>query len=92
MYLLHDGPALLLVEPVQALLHGLGAISDVQGVLGDIPRYAFHVRGTPHKYVGICAEKVDEHCFLYGVEARANPQCPAFGGLSVEEDELCLLQ
>jgi hypothetical protein len=26
------------------------------------------VRGTPRKNFGICAEKVDEHCFLFGVE------------------------
>jgi len=67
--LLTDGPVLLLVESAQALLHGLGAGSDVQGVLGDFPWYARHVQGTPRKYVGICAEKVDEHCFLFGVEA-----------------------
>jgi hypothetical protein len=41
-------------------------------VLGDIPRYARHVRGTPHKNLGVCAEKVDEHCFLFGVELGAN--------------------
>jgi len=60
-------------------------------VLADFPRYAWHVRGTPHKYVSVCAEKVDEHCFLFGVEARADPQCLAFEGLGVEEDELGLL-
>ena len=89
--LLPDGPTLLLVESAQALLHGLGAGSDVQGVLGDFPWYVWHVRGTPHKHVGICTEKVDEHCLLFGVEAQANPQHLAFGGLEVEEDELGLL-
>ena len=64
--LLPDGPALLLIESAHALLHGFGGGSDVQGVLGDFPRYARHVQGTPRKYVGICAEKVDEHCFLFG--------------------------
>jgi len=54
--LLPDGPALLLIESAQALLHELGAGSHIQGVLGDFPRYARHVRGTPHKYVGICTE------------------------------------
>ena len=87
-----DGPTLLLVESAQALLHGLGVGSDVQGVLGDFPRYTWHVRGTPPKHVGVCTEKVDEHCFLFGVEARADPQHPAFGGLGVEEDELGLLR
>jgi hypothetical protein len=42
-------------------------------VLGDIPRYARHVRGTPRKNLGVCAEKVDEHCFLFGVELGADP-------------------
>jgi len=41
--LLPNGPMLLLIESVQALLHGLGAGSDVQGVLGDFPRYAWHI-------------------------------------------------
>ena len=90
MDLLPDGPALLLIESAQAQL--LGAGSDVQGVLGDFPLYAGHVRGTPRKYVGVCAEKVDEHCFLFGVEARADPQRHAFRGPGVEEDELSLLR
>jgi len=89
--LLPDGPALLLIESAHALLHGFGGGSDVQGVLGDFPRYARHVQGTPRKYVGICAEKVDEHCFLFGVKARADPQRPALRGPRVEEDELGLL-
>jgi hypothetical protein len=37
-------------------------------VLGDIPRYAWRVRGTSRKNSGVCAEKPDEHCFLFGVE------------------------
>ena len=90
--LLPDGPALLLVESAQTLLHGHGASSDVQGVLGDFPRYARHVRGTPHEYVSISTEKVDEHCFLFVVEARADPQRPAFKGPGFEEDELGLLR
>jgi len=36
-------------------------------------------------------EKVDEHHFLFAVEAITNPQRLAFGGLGVEEDELGLL-
>jgi hypothetical protein len=52
---------------------GSGVGSDIQRVLGDIPRYAWHVRGTPRKKFGVCAEKVDEHCFLFGVELGADP-------------------
>jgi hypothetical protein len=57
-------------------------------VLGDIPRYARHVRGTPRKNLGVCAEKVDEHCFLFGVELGADPDL--LGGVvaGVERDGL----
>ena len=61
-------------------------------MLGNFPRYAWHVRGTPRKYVDICAEKVNEHCFLFGVEAKADPQRPTLRGPGVEEDELGLLR
>jgi hypothetical protein len=71
--LLAYGSALFFVESAQRLLHGSGSSSDVQRVLGDIPRYARHVRGTPRENFGVCAEKVDEHCFLFGVELGADP-------------------
>jgi hypothetical protein len=40
VYLLADDLVLLLVEAAQALLHRFGAGSDLQGMLGDFPRYA----------------------------------------------------
>jgi hypothetical protein len=43
VHLLPNGSALLLVESAQTLLHWFGAGSDVQGVLGDLPRDASHV-------------------------------------------------
>jgi hypothetical protein len=57
-------------------------------VLDDIPRYARHVRGTPRKNLGVRAEKVDEHCFLFGVELGADPDL--LGGVvaGVERDGL----
>jgi hypothetical protein len=73
------------------MLHGSGCSSDIQRVLGDIPRYARHVRGTPHKNLGVHAEKVDEHCFLFGVELGADPDL--LGGIvaGVKRDGLnCL--
>jgi hypothetical protein len=57
-------------------------------VLGDIPRYAWHVRGTPCKNFGVCAEKVDEHCFLFGVELGADPDFLAGIVAGVEGDGL----
>jgi hypothetical protein len=71
--LLAYGSVLFFVESAQRLLHGSGSSSDIQRVLGDIPRYARHVRGTPRKDFGVCMEKVDEHCFLFGVELGADP-------------------
>jgi hypothetical protein len=86
--LLAYGSALFFVESVQRLLHGLGSSSDIQRVLGDIPRYARHVRGTPRKNLDVRAEKVDEHCFLFGVELGADPDL--LGGVvaGVERDRL----
>jgi hypothetical protein len=57
-------------------------------VLGDIPRYARHVRRTPRENFGVCAEKVDEHYFLFGVELGADPDL--LGGVTagVEWDGL----
>ena len=85
--LLAYGSALFFVESAQRLLHGSGS-SDIQRVLGDILRYVRHVRGTPRKNFGICAEKVDEHCFLFGVELGADPNLLAGIIAGVERDGL----
>jgi hypothetical protein len=71
--LLAYGSALFFVETAQRLLHRSGSSSDIQRVLGDIPRYARHVRTTPRKNLGVRVEKVGEHCFLFGVKLRADP-------------------
>jgi hypothetical protein len=84
--LLTYGPALLFVKATQGLLHGSGTSSDIQRVLGDIPRYARHVRGTPRKNFSVCTEKVDEHCFLFGVELGADPDLLAGVVAGVERD------
>ena len=79
---------LLLVEAMQALLHWLGTGSNHQGVLGDFPRYARHVRRTPRKHIGICTEKVDEHGLLFGVEIDTDRQHLIVGVVGVEQDFL----
>src|SRR6187455_935737 len=86
--LLAYGSALFFVESAQRLLHGSGSSSNIQRVLGDIPRYARHVRGTPRENFGVRAEKVDEHCFLFGVKLGADPDL--LGGVvaGVERDGL----
>jgi hypothetical protein len=86
--LLAYGSALFFVETAQRLLHGSGSSSDIQRVLGDIPWYAGHVRGTPRKHLGVRAEKVDEHCFLFGVELGADPDLLVGVVAGVERDGL----
>ena len=87
--LLTNDLVLLLVESAQPLLHWLGTGSNFQGVLGDFPRYAWHVRGTPCKHVGVCTEKVDEHGFPFGVEVGADRQHLAVGAVGVKWNLLC---
>jgi hypothetical protein len=86
--LLAYSSALLFIESAQRLLHRSGSSSDIQRVLGDIPRYARHVPWTPRKYLGVRAEKVDEHCFLFGVKLGADPDLLAGVVAGVEGDGL----
>jgi hypothetical protein len=89
------GSALFFVESAQRLLYRSGSSSDIQRVLGDIPRYARHVRGTPRKNLGVHVEKVDEHCFLFGVELGADPDLLGGVVVGVERDglnRLCWLE
>ena len=74
LQLLADRPALELVKASQALLHRLGVGSDIKGVLGDLPGYARHIRGTPREDISVGAEKIDEHHFLFAVEGGADLQ------------------
>jgi hypothetical protein len=82
------GSALLLVESAQRLLDRSGSGSDVQRVLGDIPRYVGHVRGTPREYIGVRVEKVDEHYFLFGIKPGADPDLLGGVAAGVEGDGL----
>jgi hypothetical protein len=86
--LLAYSSAIFFVESAQRLLHGSGSSSNIQRVLGDIPWYAGHVRGTPCKHLSVRAEKVDEHCFLFGVKLGADPDLLAGVVVGVEGDEL----
>src|SRR6185369_14029169 len=84
LQLLADRPALELVEASQALLHRLGVRSDIKRVLGDLPRYARHVRGAPRKDICVGAEEIDEHHFLFVVEGGADLQRLVVGVARVE--------
>jgi hypothetical protein len=77
-----------LTTEAQRLPEGLGSGPNIQRVLGDIPRYAGHIRWTPRKDVGVCAEKVDEHCSLFGVEAGTDPDLLGGVATGVERDDL----
>jgi hypothetical protein len=93
--LLADDLALFLVKAAQALFHQFGASSDLQGVLSDFPRYAQHIRGTLRKDVDVCAEKVNEHCFLFEIVGGADAQCLSLwvGGIEgYELDVFCGLK
>ena len=88
LQLLADRPALELVEASQALLHRLGVGSDIKRVLGDLPRYARHVRGAPRKDICVGAEEIDEHHFLFVVEGGADLQRLVVGVARIEGDLL----
>src|SRR6185503_15920752 len=74
MQLLADRSAFELVEASQALLRRLGVGSDIKGVLGDLPRYARHVRGAPRK--DVCGGGVENEGeqFLIGIGGGADLQ------------------
>jgi hypothetical protein len=57
-----------LTTEAQRLPDGSDSGPNIQRVLGDVPRYVGHVRGTSRKDIGVCVEKVEEHRFLFGVE------------------------
>ena len=82
--LLADCPVLELVDASQALLHQLGVGLDVNRVLGDLPRYARHVRGAPRKDICVRAEEIDKHHFLFVVEGGADLQRLVVGVARVE--------
>jgi hypothetical protein len=91
-HLYSDCPAPLLIKATQLLLYVAGVRQDIKGVLSDLPRDSWHIRGAPREDVGVGAEKVDEHHFLFWVEGGTDPQCLAVGGSRVEGHLLGLLR
>ena len=86
--LLVDGPAFLLIEATQPLLHSLGAWPDLQGMLSDFSQNVWHVQGSPRKDVSIGVGKVDERAFLFGGKHGADAHHFALGTAGVYEDLL----
>jgi hypothetical protein len=50
---------------------------DIELMLDQLPGHPWHVRWFPHEDVSVSLEEVDEHVFLFRVEAR-----PDGGGLA----------
>ena len=67
----------------QALFHRLGAWADLQGVLGNFPRNAWHVRGFPRKDVFVGAEEANERALLFGGKRGAIVHRFALGATGV---------
>ena len=86
--LLADHPAFLRIKATQALLHRLGAWSDLQGVLSDFSRNAWHVRRFPRKDVSVGAEDADECAILFGGERGTNAYHFTLRAAGVYEDLL----
>ena len=70
------------------LLLWLGAWVNLQGMLGDLPRNAWHIRGFPRKDVFVTVEEVDERAFLFGGKRGANAHHFALEATGVYEDVL----
>jgi hypothetical protein len=71
--LLAYGPVPLIIEVMQALVHGLGTQLDAKVVLSDLPRNACHVRRLPCEGIMIGTQEVDERAFLFGQELGPDP-------------------
>ena len=88
MLSLHRWPYASPRQSDAALLLQLGAWMDLQGMLGDLPRNAWHTRGFPCKDVFVVAEEVDERTFLFGGERGTNAYHFTLGAAGIYEDFL----
>jgi hypothetical protein len=48
------------------LSYWLGARDYLQGMLGEFPRYTYHVRWLPCEDVPVLTEELDKRAFLFG--------------------------
>ena len=61
---------------------------DFQGMLGDLPQNARHIRGFPRKDVFVVMEEVNERAFLFGGKHGADAHHFALEATRVYEDLL----
>ena len=61
---------------------------DLQGMLGDLPRNAWHIRGFPCKDVFVAVDEVDERAFLFRGNYGANAYHFTLRAAGIYEDFL----
>ena len=61
---------------------------DLQGMLGDLPRNAWHIQGFSRKDVFVTVEEVDERTFLFGGKCGTNAYRFTLRAAGVYEDLL----
>ena len=61
---------------------------DFQGMLGDLPRNAWHIRAFPRKDIFVIAEEVDERAFLFGGKRGTNAYHFTLEAAGIYEDPL----
>ena len=61
---------------------------DLQGMLGDLPWNALHIRGFSRKDVFVAAEEVDERAFLFRGKCGSNVDFFALRAAGVHKDLL----
>ena len=61
---------------------------NFQGMLGDLPQNAWHIRGFPRKDVFVAAKEVDERAFLFRGKRGTNAYRFTLGAARIYEDPL----
>ena len=61
---------------------------NLQSMLGDLHRDAWHIRGFPRKDVFVVAEEVEERAFLFGGKHGTNAYRFTLKAIGIYEDPL----
>ena len=62
------------VKPAEELFHRFVFRIHIKGVLSELPRYTWHVRGLPCKNVPILTDELDERAFLFGIQVGTDSE------------------
>src|SRR5664279_3974941 len=71
-YLFANGAPLFPAEAAESLHDRLGTFVDVETVLGEFPRYTWHVGRLPCEDIPILMEELNELVFLFVLQAGTN--------------------